>query len=75
MRENLDNLQWKEKDKKCGQTVESMKEILRMERKMEKELLNGLMEINMLEVGEGIRCMELVYISTKRKKRKNRENG
>ena len=42
--ENLGIAIWRAKEKKLGQMVVNMKEISRMERRMEKEFLSGLME-------------------------------
>ncbi len=58
-----------------GQMEESMREILKMGRKMEREHLNGPMVTNMLVHGEMIKCMALVYMSTKKKRQRNKVNG
>lgn len=52
-----------------------MKGILRTGRRMEKELLNGLMELNTLEVGDQGNNMALVFYIILLIIRRGKENG
>ena len=51
-RESLEAAIWKEEELKHGQMGEDMKEILKMVKKTVKVHLSGLLELNILEVGE-----------------------
>lgn len=75
MRVSSDLAIWREKESRTGVMVESMRATSKMERKMEKVHLYGQMEINILEVGEMISSMELLYIMILSFNRRSRENG
>jgi hypothetical protein len=75
MRENSEWAIWKAKALRYGATAESMKEISRMAKKMVKEHSYGLMEINILAVGEMISNTALVSITMSRIVQRSKENG
>lgn len=66
---------WKEEEQKLGLMEEGMKEILKMGKRMEREISNGQMESNTLEVGEMENNMEQEYFIILKMEAKNEENG
>lgn len=49
-----------------GQMVQSMKDITSMTKNMEEEDSSGLMEESLMDIGEMVNKMELVYSRTKK---------
>jgi hypothetical protein len=75
MRVNLDSQIWKVKGWRHGLMEEDMKEILRMARKTGKEFSCGLLESNILEVGDQESSTPLVSCTIVRMALKNKESG
>ena len=75
MKVSLDQAIWKAKVLKNGQMAEGMKATLKMVKRMEKELLNGPMETNILEVGKMVNNMVLQFGIVQKKDLKDKESG
>ena len=56
--ESSGSAKWKEEELKLGLMEEDMKEILKMERKMDKAISSGLMEISISGLGKEGSSME-----------------
>ncbi len=66
-KENLGTAIWKDEELKYGMMGKNMKATLRMERKMEKELSNGQMVTNTLDLGGRVNSMDSAYGSVSKK--------